>query len=151
MEKESQDSKLRNIQLEQEVEELRHFSTEPCCKETCLCISRELEDIKLVFSLVFSFLPVCTEVNSRNVLNREKDNHSMKEKIILDQSQTILNLQSEVEEKISQLNKAHDDTKYLEEEISKINEKLIKKHDELDFEIDEKEDLIEKLRVYYFI
>lgn len=75
----------------------------------------------------------------------------MKEKIILDQSQTILNLQSEVEDKISQLNKAQSDTKYLEDEISKINEKLIKKHEELDFEIDEKEDLIEKLRVYYFI
>lgn len=151
IEKESQDSKLRNIQLEQEVEELRHFSTEPCCKETCLCISRQLEDIKFVCSLIFSFLPVCTEINFRNALNKEKNNQSMKEKIILDQSQTILNLQSEVEEKISQLNKAQSDTKYLEDEISKINEKLIKKHEELDFEIDEKEDLIEKLRVYYFI
>ncbi|KAL1489331.1 hypothetical protein ABEB36_014248 [Hypothenemus hampei] len=127
IEKESEDFKMRNAKLEQEVEDLRRSLSEPCNKEACLCISKELDRIK-------------------NALNVEKDTQLIKEKIIQDQSQTIIDLQREVKEKISELNKAQNDTRYLEEEIEKINEKLIIKHKELDVEIDEKEGLMDKLR-----
>lgn len=71
----------------------------------------------------------------------------LKEKIIEDQSQTIINLQRQVKEKMSDLNKAQSETKNLEIEINHINDKLLKKHEELDIEIDEKENLTERLRV----
>ncbi|XP_050297120.1 myosin-4-like isoform X3 [Anthonomus grandis grandis] len=122
----SEDFKLKAISLENEVQELKKSISGPCQREACLCISRELSEIK-------------------NALNEEKDTQRIKEKIIEDQSQTIINLQSQVKEKVSELKQAHSDTQYLEEEIGKINEKLYKKHQELDQEIREKEDLMEKL------
>ncbi|KAF7286358.1 hypothetical protein GWI33_005655 [Rhynchophorus ferrugineus] len=128
IEKQSEQFESQNIELQKELEKLKKHVSEPCSRAACLCISKELEHIK-------------------SVLTAEKDTKLLKEKIIEDQSQTILNLQKQVKDKMTELNKAQVDTKYLEEEINRINEKLILKHKELDKEIDEKENLIEKLRV----
>ncbi|XP_030764240.1 putative leucine-rich repeat-containing protein DDB_G0290503 [Sitophilus oryzae] len=128
IEKQSEQFEIKNKELERELEDLRRNFSAPCSKEACICISKELEKVK-------------------SVLNAEKDTKLLKEKIINDQSQTIINLQKQVREKITELNKAHGDMKYLEDEINSINAKLINKHKELDIEIDEKESLIEKLRV----
>ncbi|KAH1002764.1 hypothetical protein HUJ04_008820 [Dendroctonus ponderosae] len=127
IEKQSESFKMKSQQMEHEVLELKKNYSEPCSKEACLCISKELEEIK-------------------NALNVEKDTQLLKEKIIEDQSQTIINLQTQVNEKMFELNKAQSETKNLEIEINTINDKLLKKHEELDIEIDQKENLMERLR-----
>lgn len=38
--------KKKNEQMEHEVLELKKVYSEPCSKEACLCISKELEEIK---------------------------------------------------------------------------------------------------------
>ncbi|XP_060529526.1 golgin subfamily A member 6-like protein 7 [Cylas formicarius] len=126
--KQSENFKRRSEELEKEVGDLRRSLSEPCSKDACLCISKELQEL-------------------RRTLSEERDNHLLKEKIIEDQSQTILRLQHQVKDRLYELNKAHSDAKYLEQELMKINEQLHQKHKELDKQMDEKDNLIEKLKI----
>lgn len=83
----------------------------------------------------------------RNALSLEKDNHLVKEKIIEDQSQTICCLQYQIKEKMSELSKAREETVIAENEMARINNDLIQKHKSLEKELNEKEQLLKKLKV----
>ncbi|XP_066260800.1 uncharacterized protein [Euwallacea similis] len=125
--KESHSFKNKSRLLEQEVEDLKRDLSDVCSEEASLSIYKELEELK-------------------KALNIEKDNQLIKDKIIQDQCETILNLQSQVKQKFQELTQALDVNQYLQREIDKINENLMMKHEELGLEIDENRSLIEKLR-----
>lgn len=77
----------------------------------------------------------------------EKDNKLLKEKIIEDQSKTIVQMQQQIKEKANHLCKALENSSLVEEEMVKVSDDLIQKNMELEKELNEKNRLAQKLKV----
>ncbi|XP_050511542.1 probable DNA double-strand break repair Rad50 ATPase [Diabrotica virgifera virgifera] len=117
----------QSLELQEEISVLKKTLLEPCKHESHMQLIEELQNIRMK-------------------LNEEIEKRLIKEKIIDDQANTIMQLQHQIKEKIMELNHSKQEIVAAEKEIVGINEDLINTQLELKEQYVKKELLQRRLK-----